>query len=245
MKYLYTLLLFVVASFSVHAQTPEKVSYQAIVRANDNSLVVNSVVSIRILIRQNTTTGTVVYQETHSKSTNANGLVSLEIGTGSVSVGAFNQIAWFEGPYFIETQVDITGGSNYNIIGISQLLSVPYALHAKTAESIAGFDGASPYKATVIPLTTSRNIQAADVYNTIACTVSSTLTITTGFSAMEIGDTINLEAHNGAILTLIGDTGVTINYTLSGSAQFSSDIGNVRFGLLRKSGANAYIISGQ
>jgi hypothetical protein len=246
MKYIYTLLLIAASTLSIHAQTPEKISYQAIVRANDNSLVINSVVSVRILIHRTTANGSVVYQEAHTKNTNANGLVSLEIGTGTASVGTFSQIAWQQGPYFIETQVDITGGSNYNIIGTSQLMSVPYALHAKTAEAlVGGLPTASPYRATVIPLTASRNINTPDVYNTIACTVSSTLTITSGFSSMAIGDTINLEAHNGATLTIQGATGVTINYTTAGTAQFVSETGNVRFGLLRKSGTNAYIISGQ
>ncbi len=245
MKHLYILLLFVATTISMYAQTPDKISYQAIIRANDNSLVTNAVVSVRILIRQTTTTGTVVYQESHTKTTNANGLVSLEIGTGTTTIGNFGQIVWSQGPYFIETQVDITGGSNFNIIGISQLLSVPYALHAKTAESIVGGTNTSPYKATIIPLTASRNINTADVYNTIACTVSSTLTIPSGFSDMLIGDTINLEAHNGATLTILGATGVSINYTDAGNAQFISQSGTVRFGLLRKSGTNAYIISGQ
>ncbi|WP_162623256.1 hypothetical protein [Confluentibacter sediminis] len=246
MKYLYTLLFFAVTTINMYAQTPDKISYQAIIRANDNSLVTNAVVSVRILIRQTTTTGAVVYQESHTKTTNANGLVSLEIGTGTTAIGNFSQIAWSQGPYFIETQVDITGGSNYNIIGISQLLSVPYALHAKTAERIVG-GGASttPYKASIRSLTSSRNINTADIYNTIACTVSSTLTIATGFSDMQIGDTINLEAHNGAALTIRAASGVTLNYTNAGSASFISDTGNVRFGLLRKSGENAYIISGQ
>lgn len=246
MKYLCTLLLLVTSTLGMYAQTPEKVSYQAIVRANDNSLVVNSMVSIRLLIRQNTTTGNTVYQETHTKSTNANGLVSLEIGTGIASIGSFNQIPWTQGPYFIETQVDITGGSNYNIIGISQLLSVPYALHAKTAESvIGGSTSTAPYKATIRPLTASRNINSEDVYNTIECTVSSTLTITSGFSSMAIGDTINLEAHNGATLTIYGVNGVSINYSSNETAQLISNPGNVRFGILRKSGTNGYIISGQ
>lgn len=239
-------MLFAASTFSIYAQTPEKVSYQAIVRANDNSLVSNSMVSVMLLIRQSSTTGNIVYQEKHIKSTNTNGLLSLEIGTGTATIGSFNQIVWSQGPYFIETQVDITGGSNYNVIGTSQLLSVPYALHAKTAERVIGGSiSAGPYKATIRPLTASRNINSADVYNTVECTVSSTLTITSGFSSMAIGDTINLEAHNGATLTILGASGVTINYTNAGTAQFISEPGNVRFGLLRKSGANAYIISGQ
>ena len=77
MKYIFTFILFVAVTVSLFAQTPEKISYQAIIRADNNSLVANSNVSIRIIIRQGTITGTIVYQETHSATTNTNGLVSL------------------------------------------------------------------------------------------------------------------------------------------------------------------------
>jgi hypothetical protein len=242
MKLIFTILLFVTVTLTVFAQSPEKMSYQAIIRAQDNSLVDNSNVSLKIIVHQSTVSGTIVYQETHSVITNTNGLVSLEIGTGKIITGNFSTIAWEKGPYFIETQVDVAGGTNYNIIGVSQLLSVPYALHAKTAERIVG---ANPYKALIIPFTSSRSIASTDINNTLECTTSSTLTLTSGFGTMAIGDIINLEAHNGAVLTIQASSGVTINYTASGSALFSSTTGNVKFGILRKSGLNAYIISGQ
>ncbi|SFZ94047.1 hypothetical protein SAMN05428642_103534 [Flaviramulus basaltis] len=245
MKYLLTFFLFLAFSLSIFAQTPEKMSYQAIIRNSDNALVIDSNVSLKILIRQGSPNGTAVYEENHVVSTNTNGLVTLEIGTGNAVQGNFTNIAWDQEMHFIETQVDPTGGSNYNIVGVSQLLSVPYALHAKSAESITGPIVATPYKAEIIPLTSSRNIISSDINNTIACTTTSTFTIPSGFSAMEVGDTINLEAHNGAVLTVNASTGVTLNYSNSGSAQFNSKAGNVRFGLLRKSGQNAYIISGQ
>ena len=245
MKYLYTFLIYLAFTLIVVAQTPEKVSYQAIIRSSDNALVINSNVSVKILIRQGAPNGTIVYEEAHTITTNSNGLVSLEIGSQNPIRGNFSNILWEKSPYFVETQVDAKGGSNYSIIGISQLLSVPYALHAKTAESITGTVISTPHRAEIIPFTSSRNITNSDINNTIACTVSSTFTITSGFSAMKIGDTINLEAHNGAILTVNASAGVSLNYTNSGSAQFNSKIGNVRFGLLRKSGQNAYIISGQ
>jgi hypothetical protein len=242
MKLTLTILLFVTVTLNVFAQSPEKMSYQAIIRSQDNSLVTNSNISLKIIVHQGTVTGTNVYQETHSVSTNNNGLVSLEIGTGKIITGNFSTIAWEKGPYFIETQVDVDGGVNYNIIGITQLLSVPYALHAKTAERIVG---TNPYKAAIVPFTSSRSIAATDINNTLECTTSATLTLTSGFGTMLVGDTINLEAHNGAVLTLQAASGVTINYNASGSALFTSTAGNVRFGLLRKSGLNAYIISGQ
>lgn len=245
MRYLFTFFVCFTCALSMFSQTPEKMSYQAIIRASDNTLLASSNVSLKILIRQGSTTGTVVYEETHSERTNSNGLVSLEIGTGNSVQGNFSTIPWEQGTYFVETQVDVTGSSNYSLTGISQLLSVPYALHAKTAETFTGTIVASPYRAAVMPLTASKTISNSDINNTIACTNSATLTIPSNFSAMAIGDTVNLEAHNGAVLTVTAGAGVSLNYTDGGTAVFTSRVGNVRFGLLRKSGTNAYIISGQ
>ncbi|WET02049.1 hypothetical protein [Flavobacterium sp. YJ01] len=242
MKLAHTLiLLFVTLSFKVFAQSPEKMSYQAIIRAQDNSLVVNSKISLKVIVHQSTATGTIVYQETHSPTTNANGLVSLEIGTGTIVTGDFSKIAWDKGPYYIETQVDVKGGSNFNITGVTQLLSVPYALYAKTA----GGTSSTPFRSAIVSFTSSRNIAASDVNNTIECTTASTLTLTSDFGSMAVGETINLEAHNGAVLTVQAASGVTLNYTAAGSAKFTSTAGNVRFGFLRKTGTNSYIISGQ
>lgn len=243
MKYILSFLLFISFTVTVFSQSPEKMSYQAVIRASDNSLVADANVGIKIIIRQNSTTGTIVYEETHSVSTNSNGLVSLEIGTGSVVQGSFSDIVWSSGTYYIESQTDVTGGNNYTLVAVSQLLSVPYALHAKSADHFTGTVTAT--RAEVIDLVASRDIATTDVNNTIACTSTSTLTLTANFSSMVIGDTINLEAHNGAILTIIAASGVSLNYTASGTANFISATGNVRFGMIRKTGDNAYIISGQ
>ena len=245
MKLTLTILLFVTVALNVFAQAPEKMSYQAIIRSKSNTLVTNSNISLKVVVHQGATTGTNVYEETHLVKTNNNGLVSLEIGTGNILTGNFSTIAWEKGPYFIETQVDAAGGTNYNIIGITQLLSVPYALHANTAERIVGTNSTNPFKAVVVPFTTSRSVAGSDINNVIECTTSATLTLTSGFGTMAIGDTINLEAHNGAVLSIQAATGVTINYNANGTAKFISTAGNVRFGLLRKTGLNAYIISGQ
>jgi hypothetical protein len=238
------LLLFVTVTLKVFAQAPEKMSYQAIIRAQDNSLVINSLISLKVIIHQGSESGTGVYQETHSGNTNNNGLISLEIGKGTIITGEFSKITWERGPYFIETKVDITGGTNYNIIGITQLLSVPYALHAKTAERLVG-SATTSTKALIVSFNSSRNIVASDINNVIECTSSAILNLTTNFTTMLIGETINLEAHNGAVLTVKAPSGVKLNYNDAGSANFSSAAGNVRFGFLRKIGLNSYIISGQ
>lgn len=138
MKKIYTIALALLITASAWAQSPERMSYQAIVRDASNSLVTTQVVGMQISILQTTSTGTSVYVETQTASTNANGLVSLEIGTGTVESGEFAAIDWGNDTYFIKTETDPTGGTNYTITGTSQLLSVPYALHAKTAERIIG-----------------------------------------------------------------------------------------------------------
>ena len=115
------------------AQAPEKMSYQAVVRNTTNNLVTNQPVGMQISILQGSATGTAVYVETQTPTSNANGLVSLEIGGGAVVSGNMATINWANGPYFIKTETDPTGGSSYTITGTSQLLSAPYALYAKTS----------------------------------------------------------------------------------------------------------------
>jgi hypothetical protein len=132
MKRNYTLLLFLLVTVSILAQTPEKMSYQLVLRDASNTLLTNQEVGIQISILQTTNTGSAVYIETQTATTNINGLVSLEIGSGTSS-DDFSAIDWSAGPYFIKTATDASGGINYSIIGTSQLMSVPYALYAKTA----------------------------------------------------------------------------------------------------------------
>jgi len=143
MKKLHTFIAVLLMTASTFAQTPEKMSYQAVVRDSGDNLVSSQPVGMRISILQTTATGTAVYVETQTPTTNVNGLVTLEIGTGTVVSGDFTTIDWSTDSYFIKTETDPTGGSSYTITGTSQLLSVPYALHAKTAESVTSTCGLS------------------------------------------------------------------------------------------------------
>ncbi|MBN2612224.1 MAG: DUF1566 domain-containing protein [Bacteroidales bacterium] len=124
-------------SSSIWAQSPEKMSYQAVIRNSSNQLVTNQSIGMQVSIVKDSANGTAVYIETQTPVTNANGLVSIEIGTGTTS-NDFSVINWSNGPYFIKTETDPASGTNYTITGTSQLLSVPYALHAKTAETLTG-----------------------------------------------------------------------------------------------------------
>lgn len=138
MKKIYTLLATVIFSLSIFAQAPEKMSYQAVVRDGSDALVVSSTVGMQISILQTTSSGTAVYVETQTPTTNANGLVSIEVGSGTVVSGDFTTIDWSSDSYFIKTDIDPTGGTSYTISGASQLLSVPYALFAKNSGGVAG-----------------------------------------------------------------------------------------------------------
>jgi len=130
MKRIYSILAVLFLTINVFAQAPKKMSYQAVIRKSNNTLLASSPVGIKISILKDSATGTVVFAETYNPNpiTNANGLVSLEIGTGLPITGTFAAINWATGPYFIKTETDPTGGTAYSITGTNELMSVPYAL---------------------------------------------------------------------------------------------------------------------
>ena len=139
MKKLTTLITLLLCAVTLFAQAPEKFTYQAVVRNANNSLVANTQVGMRVSILQGSANGSAVYVETQTATTNTNGLVTLSIGGGSVQQGTFANIDWGNGPFYLKTETDPNGGSNYTVTTTQQLLSVPYALYAKTAEN--GFSG--------------------------------------------------------------------------------------------------------
>ena len=134
MKKIFTLIIVTVLCVAtLFAQAPEKFSYQAVVRNASNALVTNAQVGVRVSILQGSATGNAVYVETQVATTNANGLLTVEIGGGSVLQGSFTGIDWANGLYFLKTETDPTGGNSYTVTSTQQLLSVPYALYAKDA----------------------------------------------------------------------------------------------------------------
>ncbi|WP_286970247.1 hypothetical protein [Flavobacterium sp. UBA4854] len=131
-----TLILLLLNSFAtLLAQAPQKMNYQSIIRKLDNSLLTNTVVGLKISILAGSAAGTACYAETQAVTTNANGLITIEIGGGTPVTGTFAGIDWSKGSYFVKTEIDPTGGNNYSITGTSQLLSVPYALYAANSQN--------------------------------------------------------------------------------------------------------------
>ena len=135
MRQFFTLVVIIAINISVIAQAPHKMSYQCVVRNSSGALVTNQGIGVKISVLQDTPDGMVVYQElfTSNPETNANGLLSIEIGTGLPITGDFSIIDWAEGPYYLKTEIDPLGTTNYTIEGISQLLSVPYAFYSEIA----------------------------------------------------------------------------------------------------------------
>jgi hypothetical protein len=126
MKRILILFFLIKLSVVIIAQVPNKISYQAAIRNSNNVLVAHAQVKMKITISKGSAVpGNTVYSELHSPVTNANGLVTLEIGNGIVLNGNFSSIRWEEGLYFLTTETDPANGNNFTIAGTSQLLSVP------------------------------------------------------------------------------------------------------------------------
>ena len=141
MKKIIHVFILVLFGAGVFAQAPEGFNYNAVVRDAIGNPLTNDAVSFRFSIIRGNVTGTVVYSETHNTITDQFGQVSLIIGNGSVITGVFANIEWGGDAYFLKVELDKTGGSSFVEMGISQLLSVPYALFAKNAGGGSGPSG--------------------------------------------------------------------------------------------------------
>ena len=143
-KVLLLLIIFGVNFLQVAGQNPSGFNYQAVFRNSAGEIIQNQSVGIRISILKGSSTGDAVYIETFSTTTNSFGLVNLVVGSGSPKEGALSDVEWSSDSYFIKVEVDFQGGSNYAEMGTTQLLSVPYAMHAKSASQFKGEPNGDP-----------------------------------------------------------------------------------------------------
>ena len=126
--------LFLIIAFHAAAQIPKTLTYQSVIRNSNNELIVNQEVGVNLSILYGSTTGNSVYSESKQLITNSNGLITVEFGNNE----NFNAINWANGPYFLKAEIDLSGGNNYTVTQVNQLLRVPYALRTAFAESITG-----------------------------------------------------------------------------------------------------------
>ena len=128
--------LMLVSSAYLYGQSPQSFKYQTKAKDGSGNNIVNKSVSFRMSIVQGTMSGPVVYKETDTATTNPFGLATLDIGKGTVILGSMSAINWSNGPYFIKIEFDPNGGSNFTLMGISQMLSVPYAMYSQSAGAV-------------------------------------------------------------------------------------------------------------
>jgi len=143
MKLLTLLAIFAIATLSIHAQIPQKFNYQAIVRGNAGVVISNKPLGIRFSIRDGSATGAIQYSETQLTTSNAYGLVNLQVGAGTLASGAFGAITWNTGNKFLQVEVDTTGSANYVALATVELITVPYSLQALQASRAVVADSAA------------------------------------------------------------------------------------------------------
>ena len=245
----------VILTASLWAQAPNKMSFQTVVRNNLGKLVVNKSIGVRLSILKTSSTGTAVYVETHTKTSNVNGLLTLEVGTGTVTSGTFTTINWAQGPYFLKTEMDVNGGSNYTITGVTEFVSVPYALNSKTSDATKTLSNGANVGdmnywngTTWVPLnkgaqgqflifcdgkpTWANNGVCPDPIATLDCSLAShNGTLTAYTAASGITSVIpytggNGGTHNGQVISSTGVTGLTA--TLQ-SGTFANGNGNLTY----------------
>ena len=131
-KILFSLLITFIAAVAGYSQAPQAFKYQAVARNASGDVVTNQVIGLRLSILKGSASGTAVYTETHAPNAGDHGVFSVNVGAGQVQNGSFSSINWGADDYWLQVEMDLGGGSNYVLMGASQLLSVPYALHAET-----------------------------------------------------------------------------------------------------------------
>ena len=116
---------------TLFAQVPQGINYQAVIRDSSGKPIANTEIDLKIAILQTSSTGIEVYEESFSPTTSQFGLINVIIGQGTAITSTFSSIDWSSGPYFIEVSADVDGGTNYEIVGTQQMMSVPYVSRPK------------------------------------------------------------------------------------------------------------------
>jgi hypothetical protein len=185
---------------ALFAQAPQSFSYQGVARGSTGLPLNNQTIGLQITILSGGVTGTIEYTETHTVITNQFGLFTAQIGNGTLVTGSFTGIGWGSNTHFVQVEMDETGGSNYQMMGTSQLLSVPYALYA---EGVANADDADANPSnefnTALALN-GTNLEVTDLGGTLSLDLAT-------FNDNTDNQTLSL---NGMDLTISGGNTITL-----------------------------------
>ena len=166
MKKALSFLLVLLAGMTAVFAQPQKMTYQAVVRNSNNELVANSTVGIRVTIVEDVPNGPIIYRETHVAQTNANGLVSIVIGTGVHPYTVnLSDVQWARHDHYFQVEIDPQGGTNYTVVGTQQLVSVPYSFHSGSAV-VAGKSDTAAYAVNANIANTANTATMASMANT-------------------------------------------------------------------------------
>lgn len=135
-RIIFLLIFSIILTLAAFSQAPNSFKYQSMIRKSDGTALANQIVKVKISILKSNISGVSVFSEVHSTTSNAFGIVNINIGEGTQKSGSISTIDWAVDSYFVKIEMDETGGENYTLSSISQLLSVPYALNANSANSI-------------------------------------------------------------------------------------------------------------
>jgi hypothetical protein len=220
---IYSIVAGLLLTGSVFAQAPQKMTYQAVVRNGSNALVQSSPVGMKVSILQDSVTGTAVYVETHNTQTNQNGLINIEIGGGTIVSGTYqNGIYWAGGPYFLKTEIDPLGGTNYTITATSELLSVPYSNYSHVSGSLTGYSWiyTGHYNQTnttqTDPLLFNNTLITYVSANRVMITINSNF-YRGNLHAIVLGNNITIPADNAVFYTEIANSYPAISFFGSGT----------------------------
>lgn len=131
MRPFFLILLFI--PFLLHAQVPQAFEFQGVARDISGNALPDQIIKLRLGVVAGTVSGPLEYQEVQSATTSPLGLFTVQAGNGTPVLGTFADIDWAGGAHFLKVELDPTGGNTFQLMGTTQMLSVPYALVAGTA----------------------------------------------------------------------------------------------------------------
>ena len=251
MKKIFCSLLGLVLCATLHAQPPQLMSYQAIIRNGNNQLVANAPAGMRVSILQGSASGIAVYTETHNANTNAQGLATLAIGGGTAQSGTFAGINWANGPYFLKVETDPFGGSNYTVTATSQLLSVPYAQFSATAANGVPSGAAQGQVITFcdgVPVWTNGGLCPGKITALGCGAATNTGTLTASLAASGVSSTVPYTGGNGGVysaqsIASTGVTGLTATLTAGTLANGTGSLTYIITGAASGSGIATFAVS--
>jgi hypothetical protein len=207
MKIIYSIILASALLLNAKAQTPQGINYQGVARNAAGTELLNQAIGLELSILDGSPSGTIVYTETHNKTTDANGLFTLVIGQGTPTLGTFSGINWGAGNgKFLKVSMDASGGTSYTLLGTSQMMSVPYALFAGNVTNNGGKqtvvlsdDVTDAQAATIIANEVGPNTQEIKIVGTTQLTTVNLSGITTA---------IGIQVANNSALTTLDLSGL-------------------------------------